>query len=151
MRSEALVLYFTLLQIAGAGFPEDSEPISISHGNCKCFFFSCFSFFSLGYYLCSCARSILSLEVVPLLSLFSLFVLYFRTLFSQYVSHLFNLFTSPTPSQLACPLQQLPSLEKWTPSAGLECILAAKDGPYTWAKIKELRQHLKWSPPHIIG
>ncbi|XP_042343808.1 semaphorin-6A isoform X2 [Plectropomus leopardus] len=33
MRSEALLLYFTLLQIAGAGFPEDSEPISISHGN----------------------------------------------------------------------------------------------------------------------
>lgn len=35
MRSEALLLYFTLLQIAGAGFPEDSEPISISHGNCE--------------------------------------------------------------------------------------------------------------------
>ncbi|XP_024131042.1 semaphorin-6A isoform X3 [Oryzias melastigma] len=33
MRSEALLVYFTLLQIAGAGFPEDSEPISISHGN----------------------------------------------------------------------------------------------------------------------
>ncbi|XP_067377147.1 semaphorin-6A isoform X2 [Channa argus] len=33
MRSGALLLYFTLLQIAGAGFPEDSEPISISHGN----------------------------------------------------------------------------------------------------------------------
>ncbi|XP_029916259.1 semaphorin-6A isoform X3 [Myripristis murdjan] len=33
MRSEALLLYFTLLQIAGAGFPEDTEPISISHGN----------------------------------------------------------------------------------------------------------------------
>ncbi|KAG7489156.1 semaphorin-6A isoform X2 [Solea senegalensis] len=33
MRSEALLLYFTLVQIAGAGFPEDSEPISISHGN----------------------------------------------------------------------------------------------------------------------
>ncbi|XP_068166245.1 semaphorin-6A isoform X3 [Antennarius striatus] len=33
MRSEALLLYFMLLQIAGAGFPEDSEPISISHGN----------------------------------------------------------------------------------------------------------------------
>ncbi|XP_031712222.1 semaphorin-6A isoform X2 [Anarrhichthys ocellatus] len=33
MRSEALLLYFTLLHIAGAGFPEDSEPISISHGN----------------------------------------------------------------------------------------------------------------------
>uniref|UniRef100_A0A674PFI1 Semaphorin 6A n=1 Tax=Takifugu rubripes TaxID=31033 RepID=A0A674PFI1_TAKRU len=33
MRSEALLLYFTLLQIAGAGFPEDSEPISISHSN----------------------------------------------------------------------------------------------------------------------
>ncbi|CAN9513082.1 unnamed protein product [Ophioblennius macclurei] len=33
MRSEALLFYFTLLQIAGAGFPEDSEPISISHGN----------------------------------------------------------------------------------------------------------------------
>ncbi|XP_041088754.1 semaphorin-6A-like isoform X4 [Polyodon spathula] len=33
MRSEALLLYFTLLQIAGAGFPEDSEPISIAHGN----------------------------------------------------------------------------------------------------------------------
>uniref|UniRef100_A0A7N9ATB7 Sema domain-containing protein n=1 Tax=Mastacembelus armatus TaxID=205130 RepID=A0A7N9ATB7_9TELE len=33
MKSEALLLYFTLLQIAGAGFPEDSEPISISHGN----------------------------------------------------------------------------------------------------------------------
>ncbi|XP_033946794.1 semaphorin-6A isoform X2 [Pseudochaenichthys georgianus] len=33
MRSEALLLYFTLLQLAGAGFPEDSEPISISHGN----------------------------------------------------------------------------------------------------------------------
>ncbi|KAM8864918.1 semaphorin-6A isoform 2-T3 [Synchiropus picturatus] len=33
MRSEALLLYFTLLQIAGAGFPEDSQPISISHGN----------------------------------------------------------------------------------------------------------------------
>ncbi|XP_066567400.1 semaphorin-6A isoform X1 [Amia ocellicauda] len=33
MRSEALLLYFTLLHIAGAGFPEDSEPISIAHGN----------------------------------------------------------------------------------------------------------------------
>ncbi|KAJ7994359.1 hypothetical protein DPEC_G00265040 [Dallia pectoralis] len=33
MRSEALLLYFTLLQIVRAGFPEDSEPISISHGN----------------------------------------------------------------------------------------------------------------------
>ncbi|XP_024908471.1 semaphorin-6A-like [Cynoglossus semilaevis] len=33
MRSEALLFYFTLLQIAGAGFPEDSEPLSISHGN----------------------------------------------------------------------------------------------------------------------
>ncbi|XP_056274128.1 semaphorin-6A isoform X2 [Pseudoliparis swirei] len=33
MRSEALLLYFTLLHTAGAGFPEDSEPISISHGN----------------------------------------------------------------------------------------------------------------------
>ncbi|XP_037339310.2 semaphorin-6A isoform X2 [Pungitius pungitius] len=33
MRCEALLLYFTLLHIAGAGFPEDSEPISISHGN----------------------------------------------------------------------------------------------------------------------
>ncbi|XP_075692450.1 semaphorin-6A isoform X3 [Rhinoderma darwinii] len=33
MRSEALLLYFTVLQVAGAGFPEDSEPISISHGN----------------------------------------------------------------------------------------------------------------------
>ncbi|KAF6127079.1 semaphorin 6A [Phyllostomus discolor] len=33
MRSEALLLYFTLLHCAGAGFPEDSEPISISHGN----------------------------------------------------------------------------------------------------------------------
>lgn len=33
MRSEVLLLYFTLLHFAGAGFPEDSEPISISHGN----------------------------------------------------------------------------------------------------------------------
>lgn len=33
MRSEALLLYCTLLHFAGAGFPEDSEPISISHGN----------------------------------------------------------------------------------------------------------------------
>uniref|UniRef100_A0A8D2CW57 Semaphorin-6A n=1 Tax=Sciurus vulgaris TaxID=55149 RepID=A0A8D2CW57_SCIVU len=33
MRSEALLLYVTLLHFAGAGFPEDSEPISISHGN----------------------------------------------------------------------------------------------------------------------
>ncbi|XP_058916991.1 semaphorin-6A isoform X4 [Kogia breviceps] len=33
MRSEALLLYFTLLHFAGAAFPEDSEPISISHGN----------------------------------------------------------------------------------------------------------------------
>ncbi|XP_033037372.1 semaphorin-6A isoform X2 [Trachypithecus francoisi] len=33
MRSEALLLYLTLLPFAGAGFPEDSEPISISHGN----------------------------------------------------------------------------------------------------------------------
>ncbi|KAF4014875.1 hypothetical protein G4228_006170 [Cervus hanglu yarkandensis] len=33
MRSEALLLYFTLLHCAGAAFPEDSEPISISHGN----------------------------------------------------------------------------------------------------------------------
>lgn len=33
MRSGVCVLYFTLLQLAGAGFPEDSEPISISHGN----------------------------------------------------------------------------------------------------------------------
>ncbi|XP_058533246.1 semaphorin-6A [Ochotona princeps] len=33
MRLEALLLCFTLLHLAGAGFPEDSEPISISHGN----------------------------------------------------------------------------------------------------------------------
>ncbi|XP_062399700.1 semaphorin-6A isoform X3 [Sardina pilchardus] len=33
MRSEAWLLSLTLLQVAGAGFPEDSEPISISHGN----------------------------------------------------------------------------------------------------------------------
>ncbi|XP_075457319.1 semaphorin-6A isoform X4 [Ascaphus truei] len=33
MRSEALLLYFTILHFAEAGFPEDSEPISISHGN----------------------------------------------------------------------------------------------------------------------
>ncbi|CAL8345347.1 unnamed protein product [Lota lota] len=33
MRSEALLLYFTLLQLTVAGFPEDTEPISISHGN----------------------------------------------------------------------------------------------------------------------
>lgn len=34
MRSEALLLlYFTLLHSGGAAFPEDSEPISISHGN----------------------------------------------------------------------------------------------------------------------
>ncbi|XP_051949900.1 semaphorin-6A-like isoform X4 [Xyrauchen texanus] len=33
MRSEGLLLYFTLLQTAGAAFPEDTEPISISHGN----------------------------------------------------------------------------------------------------------------------
>ncbi|XP_060787874.1 semaphorin-6A isoform X2 [Neoarius graeffei] len=33
MRSEVLLLYFTLLQMAGAAFPEDSEPITISHGN----------------------------------------------------------------------------------------------------------------------
>ncbi|XP_051508610.1 semaphorin-6A-like isoform X1 [Myxocyprinus asiaticus] len=33
MRSEVLLLYFTLLQTAGAAFPEDTEPISISHGN----------------------------------------------------------------------------------------------------------------------
>ncbi|XP_069481649.1 semaphorin-6A isoform X2 [Ambystoma mexicanum] len=34
MRSEALLLlYFTLLHSAQAAFPEDSEPISISHGN----------------------------------------------------------------------------------------------------------------------
>ncbi|KAJ8380976.1 hypothetical protein SKAU_G00017540 [Synaphobranchus kaupii] len=33
MRSAALLLYLTLLQFVGAGFPEDSEPISISHGN----------------------------------------------------------------------------------------------------------------------
>ncbi|XP_018099788.1 semaphorin-6A isoform X3 [Xenopus laevis] len=33
MRSEVLLLYFTILQFARAGFPEDSEPISISHGN----------------------------------------------------------------------------------------------------------------------
>ncbi|XP_053330161.1 semaphorin-6A isoform X4 [Spea bombifrons] len=33
MRSEALLLYFMILRFVGAGFPEDSEPISISHGN----------------------------------------------------------------------------------------------------------------------
>ncbi|XP_012968191.1 semaphorin-6A isoform X3 [Mesocricetus auratus] len=33
MRPEALLLCLTLLHSAGAGFPEDSEPISISHGN----------------------------------------------------------------------------------------------------------------------
>ncbi|XP_034026524.1 semaphorin-6A isoform X4 [Thalassophryne amazonica] len=33
MRSEAFLLYFSLLQIVGAGFPEDTEPITISHGN----------------------------------------------------------------------------------------------------------------------
>lgn len=35
MKSEALLLYFSLLHFVGAGFPEDSEPISIAHGNCK--------------------------------------------------------------------------------------------------------------------
>lgn len=39
------MLYFTLLHTAGAGFPEDSEPISISHGNCKFIFLS-------SYFLC---------------------------------------------------------------------------------------------------
>ncbi|XP_052419885.1 semaphorin-6A isoform X4 [Carassius gibelio] len=33
MQSQALLLYFTLLQTAGAAFPEDTEPISISHSN----------------------------------------------------------------------------------------------------------------------
>lgn len=33
MRSEAWLLSLTLLQVAGAGFPEDTQPISISHGN----------------------------------------------------------------------------------------------------------------------
>uniref|UniRef100_A0A8C1NT08 Sema domain, transmembrane domain (TM), and cytoplasmic domain, (semaphorin) 6A n=1 Tax=Cyprinus carpio TaxID=7962 RepID=A0A8C1NT08_CYPCA len=33
MRLQALLLYFTVLQTAGAAFPEDSEPISISHTN----------------------------------------------------------------------------------------------------------------------
>ncbi|XP_051758745.1 semaphorin-6A isoform X4 [Ctenopharyngodon idella] len=33
MRSQALLLYLTVLQTAGAAFPEDTEPISISHGN----------------------------------------------------------------------------------------------------------------------
>ncbi|XP_042528456.1 semaphorin-6A [Dipodomys spectabilis] len=33
MRPEALLLCLTLLQSAGAAFPEDSEPISIAHGN----------------------------------------------------------------------------------------------------------------------
>ncbi|XP_031221511.1 semaphorin-6A isoform X3 [Mastomys coucha] len=33
MRPAALLLCLTLLHSAGAGFPEDSEPISISHGN----------------------------------------------------------------------------------------------------------------------
>ncbi|XP_059360331.1 semaphorin-6A-like isoform X4 [Carassius carassius] len=33
MRSQALLLYFTVLQTAGAAFPEDTEPISISHSN----------------------------------------------------------------------------------------------------------------------
>ncbi|XP_051875977.1 semaphorin-6A isoform X7 [Pristis pectinata] len=33
MKSEALLLYFSLLHFVGAGFPEDSEPISIAHGN----------------------------------------------------------------------------------------------------------------------
>uniref|UniRef100_A0A4W3JRM3 Sema domain, transmembrane domain (TM), and cytoplasmic domain, (semaphorin) 6A n=1 Tax=Callorhinchus milii TaxID=7868 RepID=A0A4W3JRM3_CALMI len=33
MKSEALLLYVSLLHFAGAGFPEDSEPISIAHGN----------------------------------------------------------------------------------------------------------------------
>ncbi|XP_048190337.1 semaphorin-6A isoform X2 [Perognathus longimembris pacificus] len=33
MRPETLLLCLTLLHSAGAGFPEDSEPISISHGN----------------------------------------------------------------------------------------------------------------------
>uniref|UniRef100_A0A672MFG0 Sema domain-containing protein n=1 Tax=Sinocyclocheilus grahami TaxID=75366 RepID=A0A672MFG0_SINGR len=35
MRSQALLLYFTVLQTAGAAFPEDTEPISISHSNCE--------------------------------------------------------------------------------------------------------------------
>ncbi|XP_077096511.1 semaphorin-6A isoform X5 [Siphateles boraxobius] len=33
MRSQALLLYFSVLQTAGAAFPEDSEPISVSHVN----------------------------------------------------------------------------------------------------------------------
>uniref|UniRef100_A0A8C2D3I1 Semaphorin-6A n=1 Tax=Cyprinus carpio TaxID=7962 RepID=A0A8C2D3I1_CYPCA len=33
MRLQALLLYFTVLQTAGAAFPEDTEPISISHTN----------------------------------------------------------------------------------------------------------------------
>ncbi|XP_039522142.1 semaphorin-6A-like isoform X1 [Pimephales promelas] len=33
MRSQALLLYFSVLHTAGAAFPEDTEPISVSHAN----------------------------------------------------------------------------------------------------------------------
>lgn len=41
MRSGLLLLYFTLVQMAGAAFPEDTEPITISHGNCESLSFHC--------------------------------------------------------------------------------------------------------------
>lgn len=146
MRSEALLLYFTLLQIAGAGFPEDSEPISISHGNCK-------------YILTS--SSLLLGTVPPLITsppslspctLFPLrFVFHVANPPSQYLSHLFYPFCCSTSLSTPCfPLQPPPPLH-WIHFEGTECNLAPKDSLSTHTKMKDLKQHLKRSPPHIKG
>lgn len=153
MRSEALLLYFTLLQIAGAGFPEDSEPISISHGNCKYIFSLCFSSLSFGLNFSTSGRTLLSFQVGPFCSpsfSFTLFRLLYKSTPSRYLSHLFYPFTIPHPSQ-PLPLPQPPPPLKWTHSEGMVCKLVPKDRPSTHTKMKDLRQHLKRSPPHIKG
>lgn len=142
MRSEALLLYFTLLQIAGAGFPEDSEPISISHGNCEYILIS------------SISLPFLSLQVPP--HSFSCTLLPFPCYHplhkssSLLLSHSFYLVLLHIPLNLCflCnPHVYLHSMH----FECLECNLAPKDRLSTHTQMKDLKQHLKRSLPHIKG
>lgn len=152
MRSEALLLYFTLLQIAGAGFPEDSEPISISHGNCKYIIIFFSSPFSLFFF--PCVLSFLSLPVRPhsLPALPLLSVLHSE---SSPPPLLTNSLTCPLLLLLDIPLNPLLPVPPSTLTRpllsmrfeGVECNLVPKDRLSLHAKMKDLKQYLKRSPP----
>lgn len=131
-----MLLYFTLLQIAGAGFPEDSEPISISHSNCE---YICISYFSFIYIFFS-ALSSLSLQLVFMHSFASppCFPLH-KSFGSRALSLVPALFLLSTPN--------LHLHSKYFEGAG--CNLAPKDRLSTYTKNGGLKAAFETEPtPH---